>query len=236
MCPSRNLLSPCTLTLIFIISWLKLMCIFSLELLQWSTLNSTGKNVLLYRGFKKSAHKSKGFVLNGHTQLLSPSKGARDCRRTGNCLHLISSNLWHRYVPYHCWQRKCNSYTSCWPQFPLCRQSLFRLCFAQLLVIHVADSARDPALCLSYRHKRRTHTLINCWSELGAGLFFNEYVELPTLRPSDSSLPYFQSDQWPSFSRSAALTAVEFLWEGGLPRKKWGHGPQPRTPESASAF
>lgn len=148
------------------------MCIFSLELLQWSTLNSTGKNVLLYRGFKKSAHKSEGFVLNGHTQSLSPSKGARDCRRMGNWLYLISSNLWHRYVPYHCWQRKCNSYTTCWPQFPPCGQSLSRLCFAQLVFIHVADFARDPALCLSHRQSDALTRLLTAGpnSELACSL------------------------------------------------------------------
>lgn len=41
------------------------MCIFSLELLQWSTLNSPGKNVLLCSWYEESAYKSEGFVLNG---------------------------------------------------------------------------------------------------------------------------------------------------------------------------
>ena len=39
------------------------MCIFSLELWQWSTLNSRGKNVLLYsQSAESTTYKQEGFV------------------------------------------------------------------------------------------------------------------------------------------------------------------------------
>lgn len=65
-------------------------CIFSLELWQWSTLNSHGKNVLLYsRCAESTTYQQEGFFQNRHKQFLSSCKEARDFWIMGNCLSLF---------------------------------------------------------------------------------------------------------------------------------------------------
>lgn len=190
------------------------MCIFSLELLQKFTMNSMDKNVLLYSWWEEESatYKWEVFTLNGNKQSLSSFQINR--RLYDGELILIFKALW----------------SVC---FTLCLEKKVQFLYLWLFWISSTETKSPTSL------HPTISMYMNCWhGSFSSPLFTNMAMQLQhfinwfsyvkaclvlqpigfevPICPSKYTFQNLQNYQGPSYSRSTASAAFEYLWEDFL--------------------